>query len=56
MRPSASATKRIAAYSASSPYQSEKPVPERTDPGDSECQPDGKGRLRPNAIKERERS
>jgi hypothetical protein len=37
--------------SASSPYQSEKPVPERTDPGDPECQPDGKGSLRPNAIK-----
>ena len=28
--------------SASSEYQSEKPVPERTDPGDAECQPDGK--------------
>ena len=55
MRPSASATKRIAAPSssdsASSPYQSQKPVPERTDPGDAECQPDGKGSLRPNAIK-----
>jgi hypothetical protein len=47
MRPSTSATKRIAAPSpsdsASSPYQSQKPVPERTDPGDAECQSDGKG-------------
>ena len=48
MRPSASATKRIAAPSHrtqhQSPYQSQKPVPERTDPGDAECQSEhGKG-------------